>query len=107
MCLGIAAGASVRRDPFAFEKNLAGWRRLSRFDLGADEAIGDAVIMVIDLDVIVPDDCYAIALRCRRGISSIPRTRRTRPAGVSAPDDRSLPAIVDASRRAGGAVELR
>jgi hypothetical protein len=42
----IAAGASVRGDPLALEKDLDGSRRQSRLDLGAREAIRNAVVLI-------------------------------------------------------------
>ena len=61
--LVIAAGAPVRGDPLALEKHLDGAHRHTRFDIGADEAKGDAVIMVIDLDVIVDADAAFFPFR--------------------------------------------
>ena len=51
--LVIAAHAQVRGDPLALEENFDRPRGQPRFDLGASEAMGNAVIMGGDLDVII------------------------------------------------------
>ncbi len=75
--LVIAAGAPVGGDPFALEKHLDGSHRHSRFDISADEAIGHAVIMVIDLDVIVDADAAFLPFRELVGLSRQGFQRRT------------------------------
>ena len=54
--LVVAAGAHMRGDPLALEENLDGPHRQPRVDLGAGEAMGHAVIMGGDLDVIIDAD---------------------------------------------------
>ena len=54
--LVVAAGAHMRGDPLALEENLDGPHRQARVDLGAGEAMGDAVVMSGDLDVIIDAD---------------------------------------------------
>ena len=51
--LVVAAGAHKRGDKLALEENLDGKQRQRRVDLGAGEAMGHAVIMGGDLDVII------------------------------------------------------
>jgi hypothetical protein len=52
----IAAGAQMRGDPLALQENLDGARRQPHLDLAAGEAVGDAVEMSFDLDVIIEAD---------------------------------------------------
>src|ERR1700687_1767218 len=54
--LVVAAGAHMRGNPLALEENLDGPHRQPRVDLRAGEAMGYAVIMGGDLDVIVDAD---------------------------------------------------
>ena len=54
--LAIAAHAHVRGDPLALEEDLDGPRRQPNVDLGAGEAIGNAVIMGGGVDVIIDAD---------------------------------------------------
>src|SRR5579883_1640498 len=54
--LAIAAVAHMRGDPFALEENLDRLCRQPDVHLGAGEAIGHAVIMAGDLDVIIDAD---------------------------------------------------
>ena len=54
--LVIAAGAQMRGDPLALEKDLDGARRQPHLDLAPGEAVGDAVKMRLDLDVIIDAD---------------------------------------------------
>lgn len=54
--LVVAAHALMRGDPLALVENLDGARGEAHLDLGADEAMRDAVTMRLDLDVIVDAD---------------------------------------------------
>jgi hypothetical protein len=49
----VAAGAQMSGDPFAFQKNLDGSRRQSHLDLAAGKAVGYAVEMTFELDVVI------------------------------------------------------
>ena len=51
--LVVAAHALMRGDPFALVENLDGARGEAHLDFSADEAMRDAVVMRLDLDVIV------------------------------------------------------
>jgi hypothetical protein len=75
----IAAGAQMRGDPLALDKDLDGARRQPDLDLAAGEAIGDAVEVGLDLDVIIDADATQPPLSegirlarcdCYRGCSS-------------------------------------
>ena len=61
--LVVTAGAHMRGDPLAFEENLDGPHRQPRVDLGAGAAMGHAVIMGGDLDVIVDADAASPPFR--------------------------------------------
>src|SRR6201996_9315476 len=52
----IAAGAQMRGDPLALDKDLDGARRQSDLDLAAGEAIRDAVEVSLDQDVVIDAD---------------------------------------------------
>ena len=52
----IAAGAQMCGDPLALEKNLDGARRQTHLDLAAGEAVGHAIEMRLDLDVVIDAD---------------------------------------------------
>ena len=52
----IAAGAHMRGDPLALEKDLDGARRQPHLDLAAGEPVGDAVEVGLDLDVVTDAD---------------------------------------------------
>lgn len=54
--LVVAAHALMHGDPLALVENLDGAGGEAHLDLGADEAMGDAVVMRLDLDVIVDAD---------------------------------------------------
>src|ERR1700726_1167991 len=54
--LVVAAHALMRGDALALVENLDGAGSEARLDLGADEAMRDAVVMRLDLDVIVDAD---------------------------------------------------
>jgi hypothetical protein len=54
--LVIPAHAHVRGDPLALEEYFDRHRGQPRVDLGANEAMGDAIVMSGDLDVIVDTD---------------------------------------------------
>ncbi|MCA6105541.1 hypothetical protein J6525_45760 [Bradyrhizobium sp. WSM 4400] len=54
--LVVAAHALMRGDPLALVENLDGAGGEAHLDLGADEAMRDAVVMRLDLDVIVDAD---------------------------------------------------
>lgn len=54
--LVVAAHALMRGDPLAPVENLDGAGREADLDLGANEAMRDAVVMRLDLDVIVDAD---------------------------------------------------
>jgi hypothetical protein len=49
----IAAGAQMDGNPLALEKDLDGARRQPDLDLAAGKAVGDAVKMCFDLDVVI------------------------------------------------------
>src|SRR5271166_3982457 len=51
--LSVAAGAQMDGDAFAFVEDLDTAGGQPRFDLGAGEAVGDGVIVGVDIDVIV------------------------------------------------------
>jgi hypothetical protein len=59
----IAAGAQVRGDPLALEKDLDGARRQPHLDLTAGEAVGHAVEVRLDLDVVIDADPWAFSPR--------------------------------------------
>ena len=61
--LVIGARPHMRGNPFALEEDLDGSRGQPRVDLGAGEAIGDAVIVGGYLDVIIDADAAAAPLR--------------------------------------------
>ena len=63
--LVIAAGAQMRGDPLALEEDLDGARRQPHLDLAAGEAVGHAVEMRLDLDVVVDADPAQRAIRRR------------------------------------------
>jgi len=52
----VAAGAQMSGDPLALQKDLDGTRRQPRLDLTASKAVGDAVEVVLDLDMVVDAD---------------------------------------------------
>jgi hypothetical protein len=52
----VATHALMRGDPLAPVENLDGADGEAHLDLGADEAMRDAVVMRLDLDVIVDAD---------------------------------------------------
>ena len=52
----IAAGAQMRGDPLALEEDLDGTRRQPHLDLAASEAVGHAVEVSLDLDVVIDAD---------------------------------------------------
>jgi hypothetical protein len=52
----IAAGAQMRGDTLALEKDLDGARRQPHLDFAAGEAVGHAVKVSLDLDVIIDAD---------------------------------------------------
>ena len=52
----IAAGAQMRGDPLALEKDLDSARRQPHLDLTTGEAVRDAVEVGLDLDVVVDAD---------------------------------------------------
>ena len=54
--LVIAAHALMRGDPLALMENLDGAGSEAHLDLGADEAMRDAVVVRLDLNVIVDAD---------------------------------------------------
>src|ERR1700692_2735515 len=54
--LVVAAHALMRGDPLTLVENLDGAGSEAHLDLGADEAMRDAVVMRLDLDVIVDAD---------------------------------------------------
>src|SRR5262245_64243895 len=54
--LVVATHALMRGDPFALVENLDGASGEAHLDFGADEAMRDAVVMRLDLDVIVDGD---------------------------------------------------
>ena len=56
VCRLIAAGAQMRGDPLALEEDLDGARRQPHLDLAPGEAVGHAVEVRLDLDVIVDAD---------------------------------------------------
>ena len=49
----VAAAAQMRGDALAPEEDLDGPRRQPHVDLAAGEAVGDAVVMVLDFDVVI------------------------------------------------------
>src|SRR6201988_2982060 len=49
----VAAGAQMSGDPFALQKDLDGSRRQSHLDLAAGKAVGHAVEMTFELDVVI------------------------------------------------------
>ena len=59
----IAAGAQMCSDALAFEKGFDGARRQPHLDFAAGEAIGDAVGMRLDLDVVIDADAWAFSPR--------------------------------------------
>ena len=69
--LAVAARAQMRGDPLALGEYLDGAAGEPDLDLGAREAMGHAVIMPLDIDVIIDAD---------RGGRAIRRTRKARPA---------------------------
>ena len=52
----ITAGAQMRGDPLAFQKDLDGARRQPDLDLATGEAVGNAVEVSLDLDVVIDAD---------------------------------------------------
>src|SRR6202035_4751121 len=52
----IAAGAQMRGDPLALEKDLDGARRQPDLDLATGKAVGDAVEVSLDVDMIIEAD---------------------------------------------------
>jgi hypothetical protein len=52
----IAAGAQMDSDPLALEKDLDGARRQPDLDLAPGKAVGDAVKMRLDLDMVIDAD---------------------------------------------------
>ena len=52
----IAAGSQMRGDPLALEKDLDGARRQPDLDLAAGEAVGHAIEVRLDLDVVIDAD---------------------------------------------------
>jgi hypothetical protein len=82
MCSGtggvpvIAAGAQMRGDALALEKDLDGARRQPDLDFAAGEAVGHAVKMRLDLDMVIEADA---AQAQRRPLTSdfIPEQRAT------------------------------
>lgn len=79
--------------PFALEEDLDGSRGQPRVDLGAGEAIGDAVFIIVGgyLDVIIDADAAAAPLRelvrlCWRSQSEIPGGPRSRSVDIRLAD---------------------
>src|SRR3974390_2162973 len=68
--LAVRAHAQVHGDALALAENLDAADGQPRFDLGAREAIGDAVVMSVDLDVIIDADAaqapFAVFVRLAR-----------------------------------------
>jgi hypothetical protein len=52
----IAAGAQMRGDPLAFEKDLDHTRRQPHLDLAAGETVRDAVEVGLDFDMVIDAD---------------------------------------------------
>src|SRR5260370_32198849 len=52
----VAAGAQMSGDPLALQKDLDGTRRQPHLDLAAGKAIGDAIEMALELDMVVDAD---------------------------------------------------
>ena len=77
--LPVPAGPQMDGDALALVEDLDAAGGQPRLDLGAGEAVGDGVIMGVDVDVIVDADPGSRAIRC---------IRRARPAAPSAPGDR-------------------
>ena len=94
--LVVAAGAHMRGDPLALDENLDGPHRQSRVDLGAGEAMGHAVIMGGDLDVIIDPDAACPPFRELVGLGRQGLQRRAidlfeqLPARHAEPADRPL-----------------
>jgi len=61
----VAAGALMRGDALAPEKDFDGLRRQPHLDLTAGEAVRDAVVMVLDRDVVIDARPAAPAIRQR------------------------------------------
>ena len=92
----IAAGAQMRGDPLALEKDLDGARRQPHLDLAAGEAVGHAVEMSLDLDVVIDADPAqapfgkGIGLARQRLEVGPVEFLEQRAAGDAEPPDRSL-----------------
>src|SRR5215210_1430714 len=93
----IAAGAQMRRDPLALEKDLDGARRQPHLDLTAGEAVRDAVEMRLDLDVVI--DADAPQAPFGKGIGLAWQCLQMRPVEFLEPRD--------GSRRGGGSAVPR
>jgi hypothetical protein len=48
----VTAGAQMSGDPFALKEDLDGTRRQPHLDLAAGKAIGDAIEMALELDMV-------------------------------------------------------
>ena len=110
--LVIAARPHMRGNPFALEEYLDGSRGQPRVNLGAGEAIGDAVIVGGYLDMIIDADAAAAPLRELVGFGWQGFQRRTidlfeqLPARHAEPADRML--LVEMRQKfADRGVELR
>src|SRR5207237_3509173 len=55
-CAGDCRWSAGRGDPLALEKDLDGARRQPDLDLAAGEAVGDAIEVRLDLDVVIDAD---------------------------------------------------
>ena len=64
--LSVAACAQMDGDAFAFVEDLDAASGQPRLDLGAGEAIGDGIIVSVDIDVIVDADPAHCATHCIR-----------------------------------------
>ncbi len=94
----IAAHAHVRGDPLALEEDFDRPRGQPRVDFGAGEAMGNAVIMGGDLDVIIDANAACPPLGELVGLGS---------EGISAPGGRPVRSNCRRSRRAAGSGALR
>src|SRR5438876_3526996 len=92
----VAAGTQMSGNPFAFQKDLNSARRQPHLDLAAGKAIGDAVEMALELDMVIDADPAnapfgkAIGLRRQRVEVGPVELFEQRPAGGTEAADRAF-----------------